>query len=180
MSSSSGIRGMYYVAVLVVAFAVVTLAEVHHVVGGDRGWDPDSDLLSWSNQRLFTVGDQIWFTYSVAQGLIAEVKSREEFEACDVRNPIKMYTEGLHTVPLGREGIRYFASTDFQNCKNGLKLHLHVLPKDHHHHAPPTPITKVVVEAAAPSSPSSAYSPSYHCSHETILMLMLFVIIFFA
>ncbi|MED6121731.1 hypothetical protein PIB30_032867 [Stylosanthes scabra] len=182
MSSSSEIRGiMYYVAILVVvAFAVVAMAEVHHVVGGDRGWDPDSDLLSWSNQRLFTVGDQIWFTYSVAQGLIAEVKSREEYEACDVRNPIKMYREGLHTVPLEREGIRYFASTHPQNCNNGLKLHLHVLPKDHHHHAPPTPITKVV-EAAAPSAPSSACSPSYHYySHETILMLMFFVTNFLA
>ncbi|KAL1358613.1 hypothetical protein HN51_003865 [Arachis hypogaea] len=165
-------------ALLLLAFVVVAtskwrvVAELHHVVGGDRGWDPDSDLLSWSNHRVFRVGDQIWFTYSVAQGLIAEVESREEYEACDVRNPIKMYNEGLHTVPLEREGIRYFASTDPQNCKTGLKLHLHILPKDHDHHDNAPPVTKIV-EAVAPSTPSSAYSLSYHYCHGTILALVL-------
>lgn len=34
-------------------------AEVHHVVGGERGWDPYTDLASWSSGRTFTVGDKI-------------------------------------------------------------------------------------------------------------------------
>ncbi|XLS54105.1 hypothetical protein HN51_003860 [Arachis hypogaea] len=106
-------------ALLLLAFVVVAtskwrvVAELHHVVGGDRGWDPDSDLLSW-----------------------------------------------------------YFASTDPQNCKTGLKLHLHVLPKDHDHHDNAPPVTKTV-EAVAPSTPSSAYSLSYHYCHGTILALVL-------
>lgn len=52
------------VAVLTVAFVLrtaVPVAEVetHHVVGGDRGWDVDSDIGSWSAGRTFRVGDKI-------------------------------------------------------------------------------------------------------------------------
>jgi hypothetical protein len=31
----------------------------HHVVGGDRGWDPSSDVSSWSSGRIFRIGDKI-------------------------------------------------------------------------------------------------------------------------
>ncbi|XP_027338890.1 mavicyanin-like [Abrus precatorius] len=138
-------------------------AEMHHVVGGDRGWDPTSDLVSWSSGRVFRVGDQIWLTYSVAQGLVAELKSREEYEACDVSNPIKMYTEGLHTIPLERVGIRYFVSSEPENCKNGLKLPVEVQPK----------ATRIINsstltdEAAGPAAPSG----SARYGRNTMLML---------
>ncbi|KAK7303370.1 hypothetical protein RJT34_14274 [Clitoria ternatea] len=147
-----GNKGMNLCAVLVMMLVggkwVEVEAEVHHVVGGDRGWDPASDLVSWSSGRVFRVGDQIWLTYSVAQGLVGEVKSREEYEACDVRKPIKMYTQGLHSIPLESEGMRYFVSTDPDNCKNGLKLHLQVLPNH--------PTTHTTLEAAAPATPSAS------------------------
>ena len=35
-------------------------AQVDHVVGGDRGWDPaNSALPSWSSGKSFMVGDTI-------------------------------------------------------------------------------------------------------------------------
>lgn len=34
-------------------------AQVHHVVGGDRGWDPATNLSSWRSGRIFRVGDKI-------------------------------------------------------------------------------------------------------------------------
>lgn len=110
------------------------------------------------------------FTYSAAQGLVAELKSREEYESCDVSNPIKMYTEGLHTLPLEREGIRYFASSEPKNCKNGLKLHVEVLPKD----SPSPSPTTLTVQAAGPTTPSS--SASYSHSTTLALMVMLFCV----
>lgn len=110
------------------------------------------------------------FTYSAAQGLVAELKSREEYESCDVSNPIKMYTEGLHTLPLEREGIRYFASSEPENCKNGLKLHVEVLPKD----SPSPSPTTLTVQAAGPTTPSS--SASYVHSTTLALMVMLFCV----
>ncbi|GMH30264.1 hypothetical protein Nepgr_032107 [Nepenthes gracilis] len=103
-------------------------AQVHHVVGDDRGWDESCDIASWSAGRVFRVGDFIWFTYSAAVEKIVELKSKEEFESCDSSNPIGMYTDGLDKVLLDREGIRYFASGNPESCKKGLKLPVHVMP----------------------------------------------------
>lgn len=47
------------VAAFVFTAATVAGAQVHHVVGEDRGWDPSSDVASWSSQRVFRVGDKI-------------------------------------------------------------------------------------------------------------------------
>jgi len=51
--------------IFIVALVVICLggkwveAQVHHVVGADRGWDQTSDLVSWAAGRVFRVGDQI-------------------------------------------------------------------------------------------------------------------------
>uniref|UniRef100_A0AB38Z7G4 Plastocyanin-like domain n=1 Tax=Paeonia suffruticosa TaxID=45171 RepID=A0AB38Z7G4_PAESU len=121
---------------LLIALVIVALslqgewveAQIHHVVGGDRGWDPSSDVASWSSGRIFMVGDKIWFTYSAAQESIVELKSKEEYESCDISNPIRMYTDGLDSISLDGEGIRYFTSSKSTSCKNGLKLHVDVQP----------------------------------------------------
>ncbi|GAB4830778.1 hypothetical protein Ancab_004811 [Ancistrocladus abbreviatus] len=119
-------------AAMVVAFAcaaVVAEAQVHHVVGEDLGWDTPTTVESWAAGRIFTVGDFIWFTYSTALENIVELRSKEEFESCDLTNPIKMHTGGLDRVPLDVEGMRYFASGNPEHCKKGLKLPVAVLPK---------------------------------------------------
>ena len=55
-----------------------------------------------------------------------ELKSKEEYEACDVSNPIRMVADGVDLV---EEGIRYFASVKPESCKSGLKLHVEVQPQ---------------------------------------------------
>ena len=90
-----------------------------------------------------------------------EVKSKEEYEACDVSNPIRMYTNGLDSVSLEEEGIRYFASVKPENCKNGLKLHVAVQPQaqanhDQHHTVLGSALADVAV-ADGPTSPASAH-----------------------
>ncbi|KAL5836391.1 hypothetical protein ACOSQ4_015888 [Xanthoceras sorbifolium] len=133
-------------------------AQVHHVVGGDRGWEPSTDVAAWSSGRVFRVGDKIWFTYSAAQEGIAELKSKEEYESCDATNPIRMFTDGLNSILLDGEGIRYFVSSRTDSCKNGLKLHVEVVP-------PGTPETQNITTtshgsasrlAASPTSPSGS------------------------
>ncbi|XWS19332.1 hypothetical protein CRYUN_Cryun31cG0006100 [Craigia yunnanensis] len=54
--------------------------------------------------------------------------SKDEYELCDVSNPVRMYTDGLDGIPLDGEGIRYFVSSRPESCKNGLKLHVDVMP----------------------------------------------------
>ncbi|KAL4332134.1 hypothetical protein GQ457_07G027990 [Hibiscus cannabinus] len=149
-------------AILQMVMAVVVMAatlggemagaQVHHVVGGDRGWDPSSDVASWSSGRSFSVGDKIWFAYSAAEESIAELNSKEEYESCDASNPIRMYTDGLDGIPLDGEGIRYFVSSKAENCKNGLKLHVEVGPLGNSEAQMP----KVVVAAEPPTTPSGS------------------------
>ncbi|XAR65723.1 hypothetical protein NMG60_11009924 [Bertholletia excelsa] len=102
--------------------------QVHHVVGDDRGWDLSSDVTSWLSGRKFSVGDIIWFAYSAAQENLVELGTKEEYDACNVSNPVRTYTNGLDRVPLDREEIRYFASGTPESCKKGLKMHVEVKP----------------------------------------------------
>ena len=39
-----------------------------------------------------------------------------------------MYTDGLDSLSLEAEGLRYFVSSNSEHCKHGLKLHVEVLP----------------------------------------------------
>ncbi|XP_010928884.1 mavicyanin isoform X1 [Elaeis guineensis] len=100
-----------------------------HVVGGDQGWDAASDVAAWSTDRVFRVGDNIWFTYSASRESIIRLGSKEEFESCELSNPIKMYTSGLDRVRLDGAGALYFSSGKLENCQNGLKLHVQVVPQ---------------------------------------------------
>ncbi|KAK4369722.1 hypothetical protein RND71_009197 [Anisodus tanguticus] len=117
-------------AAILFTAATVVGAQVYHVVGEDRGWDPSTDVASWSSKRVFRVGDKIWFTYSAAQESLVELRSEEDFTSCDVTNPIDMYTDGLDTISLEGEGIRYFASGNTESCKNGLKIPVKIQPKE--------------------------------------------------
>ncbi|KAL3323404.1 hypothetical protein AABB24_037839 [Solanum stoloniferum] len=126
-----GARILLVVAIVfTAATAVVAGAPVHHVVGEDRGWDPSTDVASWYSQRVFRVGDKIWFTYSTTQESLVELRNEEDFTSCDLSNPIKMYTDGLDTISLEGEGIRYFVSGNTESCKNGLKIPVKIQPKE--------------------------------------------------
>uniref|UniRef100_A0A2N9IW17 Phytocyanin domain-containing protein n=1 Tax=Fagus sylvatica TaxID=28930 RepID=A0A2N9IW17_FAGSY len=98
------------------------------------------------------VGDKIWFTYSAAQESIIELKGKEEYESCDISNPIKMYTDGLDGISLDGEGIRYFVSSKPESCKNGLKLHVEVVPEG----TPEIPKIASSTLASGPTTPSGS------------------------
>lgn len=66
------------------------------------------------------------FAYSASRDSIVELRTRDEFESCDLTNPIRLYTGGLDKVRLEEEGTRYFTSSKPENCRNGLKLHVDV------------------------------------------------------
>ncbi|GLJ32737.1 hypothetical protein SUGI_0659070 [Cryptomeria japonica] len=101
-----------------------------HVVGDDRGWDPASDFKGWASRKIFHVGDNLYIRLDLSPcptPCILELKSREEFENCDVSNPIKLYDGGLDEVPLIEVGDRYFTSGNAEDCQCGMKVHMYVL-----------------------------------------------------
>ncbi|KAE9452642.1 hypothetical protein C3L33_15456, partial [Rhododendron williamsianum] len=73
-----------------------------------------------------------------------------------------MYTDGLDSLTLDKEGIRYFASWKPESCKNGLKLHVEVQSPQAKHlsHTVVTP----EVMADGPTTPSAS-AQLYGLSH---------------
>ncbi len=102
------------------------------------------------------------FTYSAAQESIIELKGKEEYESCDISNPIKMYTDGLDGISLDGEGIRYFVSSKPESCKNGLKLHVEVVPEG-------TPEIAKIASSTLASGPTTP-SGSAHLIGSSILL----------
>lgn len=57
--------GVLKIVLLGLVLAAVSLggkwaeAQVHHVVGGDQGWDASHDIASWASGKTFMVGDKI-------------------------------------------------------------------------------------------------------------------------
>ncbi|KAL0306010.1 UNVERIFIED_CONTAM: hypothetical protein Sradi_6018300 [Sesamum radiatum] len=123
------LAAVFFVQVAVLSGAGVS-AQTHHVVGGDGGgWGPDFNVTSWLAGRVFRVGDKIWFKHSAgAEEKIVEVESPEEFQSCNLNNPIRMYTDPVSHVALEKEGVRYFTSANPDACLNGLKLPVAVVP----------------------------------------------------
>lgn len=74
-----------------------------------------------------------WAGFAYSSGIdkdkIVELKSKDEFETCDVTKPIKMYDNGIDKISLQQEGIRYFASANPESCKKGLKLPVEIMSK---------------------------------------------------
>lgn len=68
------------------------------------------------------------FVYSAAEESLVELETAEEFLNCDLRKPVRMYSDGLVKIPLEEQGIRYFASGNPHSCKKGLKLPVKVHP----------------------------------------------------
>ncbi|EPS61406.1 hypothetical protein M569_13394 [Genlisea aurea] len=115
-SSMAVILRAFLTAVLASALVEVS-GETHHEA---TGWGPFFNVTSWLDGRVFRRGDKLWFYYSEPDGdMIVEVKGPKELEACDLSNPIQMYTDH---VPLDRRGMHYFASANLRNCNDGLKL----------------------------------------------------------
>ncbi|KAL2483933.1 mavicyanin-like [Forsythia ovata] len=165
MGGDKVFRSLLLVVVLVAVASGAQEVEgqVHHVVGGDRRWEPASDISSWLSGRIFRVGDKIWFTNSAPQESILELQSQEEFQSCDVSNPIKMYTDGVNQIPLEREGNMYFVIGNQENCNNGLKLHVDVKPSEPHAKPFPYPEPKSYPPKPEPSTfpvPTSYPPPS--------------------
>nr|GMC83684.1 early nodulin-like protein 1 [Ipomoea batatas] len=110
---------------------LLTLLDLHEPLGG-RKTKPRTEKPGRGGVLIgvFRVGDSVCFAHS-GQDSIVELGSLEEYESCDLSNPIRMLTDGLDKISLDGEGIRYFASGNIDNCRNGLKLPVNVQPQEY-------------------------------------------------
>ncbi|KAJ6779049.1 BLUE COPPER PROTEIN [Salix koriyanagi] len=128
---------------------------------------------SWSSATTFRVGDKIsgrsGFTHSAAQGRIAEVETREEYLACDVSNPIRMYSDDSDGISLDGQGVRFFTNSNSEKCKNGLKLHVEVVPAARTDTTTPE-VTSEGSDKAIAAPPESSAASSHFGASFALLM----------
>ncbi|XP_047311338.1 early nodulin-like protein 2 [Impatiens glandulifera] len=160
----------------------VVAGHTNHVVGADRGWDPATKLSGWSSGRTFRVGDKIWFAYSVVSESMVELGSKEEYELCDLSNPIRMYTDGLNSVSLEEEGARYFVSGKTESCKNGLKLHVVVEPEQSQKQEEGVEIatsesSAIMAAAAAADGPTPSASTHFRAAHTVVMVVVVSILL---
>lgn len=89
------------------------------------------------------------FKYKKGSDSVAVV-TKEDYDACNPKNPIHIMDSGDSTFKFDRSGPFFFISSNVENCQHGQKLIVVVLAVIHHqhHHSNQSPSP-----SAPPSSP---------------------------
>ncbi|KAJ4950012.1 hypothetical protein NE237_026844 [Protea cynaroides] len=103
---------------------LITCSATTYMVGDTAGWDLSTDLDSWVKNKTFNVGDVLVFQYSSAY-TVNEV-TRNNFNGCNVNQPLQTYTGGNSNITLTKPGDRFFVSGNKLYCLGGMKLQVHV------------------------------------------------------
>ncbi|KAJ0961853.1 hypothetical protein J5N97_029681 [Dioscorea zingiberensis] len=95
-----------------------------YTVGDSAGWDISANLLSWTSNKTFYVGDVLLFQYSRYHSL-NEV-NKEGFDTCNTSNTLLTGNTGNSSVTLTAPGEKYFICGVFSHCLGGMKLKVQV------------------------------------------------------
>ncbi|XP_021894309.1 early nodulin-like protein 1 [Carica papaya] len=121
------------------------------------GWvlHPSEDYNHWAQRNRFQVNDTLYFRYKKGSDSVLIV-TKDDFDSCNIKNPIKSLTDGNSTFVFDRSGPFFFISGNSDNCNNGQKLVIVVMAVRNktHHHQQPSPAPSPVVVATPPASPS--------------------------
>lgn len=100
--------------ILLSVFAHGTAAGLNFVVGGESGWDLDSDLETWSASQTFSVGDTLEFVILPSHSML-EV-NEISYRSCNTDNPISFSNSPSTTVSLTSLGARYLRNESKDCC----------------------------------------------------------------
>ncbi|XP_027359206.1 mavicyanin-like [Abrus precatorius] len=144
--------------VFLVMVAILMAKEAlaaQHVVGGSQGWDPSTDLNTWSSGQTFKVGDKLVFKYSSLHSVV-ELSSESAYKKCDISSPVKSLSSGNDVVKLDKAGTRYFTCGTLGHCSQGMKVKITTVKGN-----APSPASSPSSSSSSPlSSPSTSSSSS--------------------
>ncbi|XP_057457921.1 early nodulin-like protein 3 [Lotus japonicus] len=125
------------IPMLLLSSSQAAAREFH--VGGKDGWvlKPSEDYNHWAQRNRFQVNDTLYFKYKKAIDWVLVV-SKEDYDSCNTRNPIKKMDDGNSSFNLDKSGLYFFISGNTDHCKNGQKLIVLVMFMKHTTHAPPS------------------------------------------
>ncbi|KAM1508275.1 uclacyanin-3-like [Malus sylvestris] len=160
---------MAFFAAVVAAALLMSLASAAttYQVGDGLGWSIPSGgaaaYTTWADNKTFTVGDTLVFTYSSGNHDVAEV-TKAAFDACNATNPITLETASPTNITLSSSGEHYYICTFSGHCSAGQKLSISVTGASSPAPAPrttppPSPSPPASVPAPAPSTISPPPSP---------------------
>eukprot|EP00262_Sarcandra_glabra_P006364 TRINITY_DN18591_c0_g1_i2.p1 TRINITY_DN18591_c0_g1~~TRINITY_DN18591_c0_g1_i2.p1 ORF type:complete len:189 (+),score=15.61 TRINITY_DN18591_c0_g1_i2:95-661(+) len=163
MASSVGVVGFL---VVVAALLHCTTAATNHTVGDSSGWTvptPNTLYTSWINNKVFTVGDNLIFTFITGQHDVLQVP-KERYDSCSGTAAIgSSITTGPATVTLTSAGQHYFICTVGTHCRLGQKLAVSVVSSSTTAPPPTTPSGETpptLPSADSPSPPQSTGGPT--------------------
>ncbi|KAF5463258.1 hypothetical protein F2P56_019183 [Juglans regia] len=140
-------------------------------VGDSNGWTNETnvDYKVWSSNSTFFVGDTFFFQYDYKSNDVMEV-SREDFESCNVRSPLNLYTSGRDSITMWKPGHFYYLCSFPGHCQAGQKVDIRVLIQPPNPTPSPSPSPSDPRTSSTPSpspSPSSTLpsTPSYQPTH---------------
>ncbi|OIW08362.1 hypothetical protein TanjilG_03038 [Lupinus angustifolius] len=136
-----------------------TEAKKFHV-GGKEGWilKPSEDYNHWAAKLRFQVNDTVHFKYNKGSDSVLVVK-RDDYDSCNVNNPMQRMDDGDSTFKLSNSGPYFFISGNVENCKNGEKLIVLVMAV-RHKVAPPPASDLMPREVERSSLVPAAHAPS--------------------
>ncbi|PKU83769.1 Blue copper protein [Dendrobium catenatum] len=91
-------------AILLLYRAALTSAT-EYIVGESSGWTAGVDFSSWTNGKIFVVGDT--FNYAPATHTVNEVKAKD-YKSCTASNYLSTDSSGSTTIRLKKAGTHYF------------------------------------------------------------------------
>ncbi|KAI4984497.1 basic blue protein-like [Hordeum vulgare subsp. vulgare] len=107
---------MLAVAVAAVGFSGAT----DHIVGANRGWNPNINYSSWSANQTFFAGDLISFRYQKGTHNVFAV-NETGYDNCTMAGVTGNWTSGKDFIPLPGPG-RYFFICGNGFCQAGMKV----------------------------------------------------------
>ncbi|XP_008812158.2 early nodulin-like protein 2 [Phoenix dactylifera] len=139
-----------FLLLLGVVIGLVSSSEAYvFYVGGRNGWGlkPTEDYGSWAARNRFQVNDTLVFKYEKGNDSVLVVK-KEDYDSCNLTNPIQRLDDGNSVFKFDRSGPFYFISGTGDRCQKGEKLMVVVLA------------VRNKTPTQPPTSPAPSLSPS--------------------
>ncbi|KAK8481938.1 hypothetical protein V6N11_047891 [Hibiscus sabdariffa] len=152
----------YLLIVMILCFLTSTEGYKFYV-GGKDGWvvNPSENYNHWAQRMRFQVNDTLFFKYKKGSDSVLLV-TKEDYFACNTRNPIQSLTEGDSIFTFDRSGPFFFITGNADNCNKGQKLIVVVMAVRHkppQQQQSPSPSSAVPVPTASPVSPPTSPVP---------------------
>ncbi|XP_020106048.1 early nodulin-like protein 2 [Ananas comosus] len=153
------LRSFVVLFVLSVFMALMASSEAYFFyVGGRDGWvlNPSESYSHWAERNRFQVNDSLVFKYKKGEDSVLVVRE-EDFDKCNVSNPVERRDTGSSVFTFDRSGPFFFISGVEEKCLKGEKLVVVVLAVRSKSPVTPAPTSP---SPASPVSPGSSPSPA--------------------